>query len=66
MAQLAKPVAQRRSFIAAATALRAGAPKAAAVSTSFQQTRGVKTIDFAGTKEQVYGNHSSHHSHPPQ
>ncbi|KAF2436543.1 ketol-acid reductoisomerase [Tothia fuscella] len=53
IAQLVKPAVQRRSFVAAANAARAGAPKAA-VSTSFQQTRGVKTIDFAGTKEDVY------------
>lgn len=32
----------------------AAAPKAA-VTTPFQQVRGVKTIDFAGTKETVYG-----------
>lgn len=54
--QLAAPV-QKRTFVSALNAARAGvtaAPKAA-VSTSFQQVRGVKTIDFAGTKETVYG-----------
>ena len=53
----AAPVVQRRTFVAAVGAARAGiaaAPKAA-VSTPFQQTRGVKTIDFAGTKETVFG-----------
>lgn len=54
LAQLAKPAVQRRTFVVAANAVRSAAPKAA-VSTSFQQTRGVKTIDFAGTTEKVYG-----------
>jgi ketol-acid reductoisomerase len=56
--QLATPTVQRRTFVsalnAASRASVAAAPKAA-VSTSFQQVRGVKTIDFAGTKEDVYG-----------
>lgn len=54
--QLAAPV-QKRTFVSALNAARAGvaaAPKAA-VTTSFQQARGIKTIDFAGTKETVYG-----------
>lgn len=45
----------RRTFVSAinAAARRPAAAKAAvAVS---QQTRGVKTIDFAGTKEKVFG-----------
>lgn len=49
------PTAQRRTFVAAASAARAGvkaAPKAAV--TPFQQTRGLKTVDFAGVKEDVY------------
>jgi ketol-acid reductoisomerase len=52
--QLAAAPAQKRTFV---SALRAGATAAprAAVTTQFQQTRGVKTIDFAGTKEEVYG-----------
>lgn len=55
--QLATPTVQRRTFVSALNAARAGvtaAPKAA-VTSQFQQTRGVKTIDFAGTKETVYG-----------
>jgi hypothetical protein len=57
MARLATPTVQRRSYSAALTAARnITAPRVApAVSTSFQQTRGVKTIDFAGTKEKVFG-----------
>jgi ketol-acid reductoisomerase len=54
--QLASPAVQRRTFVSAVGAARAGiaaAPKAA-VTSQFQQTRGVKTIDFAGTKETVY------------
>lgn len=53
--QLAAAPAQKRTFV---SALSAGAKKAApraAVTSQFQQTRGVKTIDFAGTKETVYG-----------
>jgi ketol-acid reductoisomerase len=52
--QLAATPAQKRTFV---TALRAGltaAPKPT-VTSHFQQTRGKKTIDFAGTKETVYG-----------
>ena len=59
--QFAAPAVQRRTFVSALnTASRAGvaaAPKAA-VTTSFQQVRGKKTIDFAGTKEVVYGEFS--------
>ncbi|KAF2749737.1 ketol-acid reductoisomerase [Sporormia fimetaria CBS 119925] len=51
------PAVQRRTFVSALTAARSGvaasAPKAA-VSSGFQQTRGVKTVDFAGHKETVY------------
>lgn len=53
--QLAATPAQKRTFV---SALSAGAKKAvprAAATSQFQQTRGVKTIDFAGTKETVYG-----------
>jgi len=53
--QLVATPAQKRTFV---SALRAGASKPApraAVAAQFQQTRGVKTIDFAGTKETVYG-----------
>ncbi|KAF2792607.1 ketol-acid reductoisomerase [Melanomma pulvis-pyrius CBS 109.77] len=49
------PAVQRRTFISAvnttARAAVASAPKAAVFQ---QQVRGVKTIDFAGTKEDVY------------
>lgn len=51
------PAVQRRTFVSALNAARSGVaagPKAA-VSSQFQQKRGVKTIDFAGTKETVYG-----------
>lgn len=54
--QLATPIAQRRAFAAAVNAARTGANAAPrAVSVPFQQRRGVKTIDFAGTRETVYG-----------
>ncbi|KAK8044291.1 ketol-acid reductoisomerase [Apiospora rasikravindrae] len=55
--QLASPAVQRRTFVAAAGAVRASAVKAARpalAGAAQQQTRGVKTIDFAGTKEEVY------------
>jgi hypothetical protein len=55
--QLAAP-AQKRAFIAAAGAIRAAAPRTAA-SAPKQQTRGVKTMDFAGHKEKVWGELSS-------
>jgi ketol-acid reductoisomerase len=53
--QLASPAAQRRTFIAAAGAVRASAVAARAAAPAQQQVRGVKTIDFAGSKEDVYG-----------
>ena len=50
------PAAQRRSFVAAANLVRATAKQARpAVAVAHQQVRGVKTIDFAGTPEDVYG-----------
>ncbi|KAL2115665.1 hypothetical protein VTJ04DRAFT_9920 [Mycothermus thermophilus] len=55
--QLASPAVQRRTFIAAAGLVRASAVAArtaAAAGTARQQVRGVKTIDFAGSKEEVY------------
>jgi hypothetical protein len=54
--QLAAPAVQRRTFVSALSAARVGAvaPKAA-VTSSLQQVRGVKTVDFAGHKETVYG-----------
>ena len=54
--QLATPAVQRRTLVTGLNAARASAvavPKVAAP--VFSQTRGVKTIDFAGTKEKVYG-----------
>lgn len=53
--QLAAAPAQKRTFVSAVRAGATAAPRAA-VTSHFQQTRGVKTIDFAGTKETVYGN----------
>ncbi|KAF1809682.1 acetohydroxy-acid reductoisomerase-like protein [Eremomyces bilateralis CBS 781.70] len=56
-AQLAKPAVQQRSFVTAIQAAKVAngvAAKKSTASLSFQQTRGVKTIDFAGTKEKVY------------
>merc|ERR1711981_571444 len=48
-----QPAVQRRSFIAAANTVRA-APKVAVSTGMQQQRRGVKTVDFAGHKEDVY------------
>lgn len=55
--QLATPAVSRRTFVAAANgAVRATAAKGAARPVvARQQVRGVKTIDFAGVKEDVYG-----------
>ena len=57
--QLTSPAIQRRTLISALRYARTGlaAPLKPASVASFQQTRGVKTIDFAGTKEVVYGDH---------
>ncbi|KAK7220663.1 hypothetical protein V2G26_008666 [Clonostachys chloroleuca] len=53
--QLAAPRVQQRTFIAARNLIRAGAARAAPVTApAQQQVRGVKTIDFAGVKEDVY------------
>ena len=50
------PAVQQRTFVSAVNAASrpalAQAPKAAA---PFVQQRGVKTVDFAGHKEDVYG-----------
>jgi hypothetical protein len=49
---------QKRGFSSALAARPAvAAPRAAFVAPVVQQTRGVKTIDFAGTSETVYGEH---------
>ena len=47
---------QKRSFTSAPAARPAtAAPRAAFVAPAQQQTRGIKTVDFAGVKEDVYG-----------
>jgi hypothetical protein len=56
--QLVAAPAQKRTFVSALRAGATAAPKAA-VTSHFQQKRGVKTIDFAGTKEEVYGKFES-------
>lgn len=53
--QLAAPRVQQRTFVAARSLVRAGAVSAAKPAFAQQQVRGVKTIDFAGSKEDVYG-----------
>ena len=55
--QVASPAVQRRTFVAASNLVRASAVQAskATAGPSRQQTRGVKTVDFAGSKEVVYG-----------
>lgn len=50
--QLSAPA--RRTFVSALNASARPSVARAAVA-SAQQVRGVKTIDFAGTKEDVYG-----------
>ena len=52
----------RRTFVSALNASARPTVARAAVASS-QQVRGVKTIDFAGTKEDVYGMHHSPHLH---
>ena len=51
------PAIPRRSFVSAITNAKsvAGLASRTAKTVSAQQTRGVKTIDFAGHKEKVYG-----------
>jgi ketol-acid reductoisomerase len=49
--QLSAPA--RRTFVSALNA--SARPTATRAVAAAQQVRGVKTIDFAGTKEQVYG-----------
>lgn len=56
--QLAASPAQKRTFVSALRAGVTAVPKAA-VTAQFQQTRGVKTIDFAGHKEKVFGKSGS-------
>ncbi|GAB7343398.1 hypothetical protein MBLNU457_1434t2 [Dothideomycetes sp. NU457] len=54
--QLSRPAVQQRTYLTAAlNAGRASAVKQAPkIAVSAQQTRGVKTVDFAGVKEDVY------------
>ena len=55
--QLAAPAAQRRTLISASRTARTGLATALkpSVAGSLQHSRGLKQIDFAGTKETVYG-----------
>ena len=55
--QLTSPAIQRSTLVSASTYARTGltAPLKSTIGTTLQQTRGVKTIDFAGSKEVVYG-----------
>lgn len=54
--QLTRSAGQKRTFVAALNAAtRASVVARPAVTGIAQQTRGVKTIDFAGVKEDVYG-----------
>ena len=57
MRQFVAPVTARRTFIAASAGIRAGGYGALNTSAcrTIQQIRGVKTIDFAGHKEKVFG-----------
>ncbi len=58
--QLASPRIQQRTFTAVANGSRPALQKAAAA-TFVQQTRGMKTVDFAGDKEVVYGKATAYH-----
>lgn len=55
--QLISPATQRRTLFSASKYVRASlaAPLTPVINTAIQQRRGIKTIDFAGTKEVVYG-----------
>jgi len=55
--QLTSPAVQRRTFVSALGGVRVGvaATVKSAVAGPVQQVRGVKTIDFAGSKETVFG-----------
>lgn len=55
--QLISPAVQRQTFISASQYARVtlAAQLKPTVGTTIQQSRGLKTIDFAGTKETVYG-----------
>lgn len=61
LSQLSKAtIAPGARFTPALLARAAPTASRAAVAASLQQTRGLKTIDFAGTKETVYGLWSTH------
>lgn len=53
--QLAAPRVQQRSFVAARQLVGAATATRPAVGAAVQQIRGLKTMDFAGHKEDVYG-----------
>lgn len=54
--RVASPAVQTRTFVAASNIARATIKARPAVAGAVQQqVRGVKTIDFAGTPEEVYG-----------
>jgi len=53
--QASAPRVQQRTFVSAVNAASRPAVKQTAVSSFVQQTRGAKTVDFAGDKEKVYG-----------
>lgn len=53
--QCSQPRVQQRAFGVAASAARPMLQRAAAPAQFVQQTRGKKTVDFAGDKEVVYG-----------
>lgn len=55
--QLTRSAGQKRTFVAALNAAARTSAVARPAVTGFaqQQIRGVKTIDFAGVKEDVYG-----------
>lgn len=58
VARQLRSAAQRRTFVSAvgaATRATAAVARPAFAAPMQQQTRGVKTIDFAGVKEDVYG-----------
>lgn len=57
--QLASPRVQQRTFTAAVNGSRPALQKAA-TSVFVQQIRGMKTVDFAGDKEVVYGMTTAH------
>lgn len=57
--QLTKNTVQRRTFVAAlnAASRTSAVARPALARPVQQQIRGVKTVDFAGHKETVYGEH---------